>query len=127
MILQDGTTNDDFGQELILDLYNCDLGKISDGEHIKKYIIELCDNIIDMKRYGNPLVEHFGHENPITSGYSMVQLIETSNVSGHFSEHKKAAYVNIFSCKWFDADKAAEFTKNWFGASEFRKTVLPRK
>lgn len=126
MILQDGTTNDEFGLELVLDLYNCDLGKISDGEHIKKYIVELCDNVIDMKRYGNPLVEHFGHDNPITSGYSMVQLIETSCISGHFSEYKKSVYINIFSCKWFDADKAAEFTKNWFGASEIKKTVLPR-
>jgi S-adenosylmethionine decarboxylase len=127
MILKDGhTTDDQYGMELILDLYGCDLKKISDGDHIKKYLVELCDNVIEMKRFGESFVEHFGHENPITAGYSMVQLIETSNVSGHFSEHKKTAYVNIFSCKWFDMEKAAEFTKEWFGATDVNRRFLDR-
>lgn len=117
MILQDGVTTDDqFGQELVLDLYDCDLEKISSGEHIKNFVIKLCDEVIFMKRYGEPLVEHFGHDNPVTSGYSLVQLIETSCVSAHFSEYKKAVYLNIFSCKWFDGDKAEQFSKEWFGA-----------
>ena len=127
MILEDGKTNTQFGQELILDLYECDLKRISDGEHIRKYIVKLCDEVILMKRYKGPLIEHFGHDNPITAGYSVVQLIETSCVSGHFSEYKKSCYINIFSCKWFDADAAAEFTKNWFGAPSFRRKVLQRR
>ena len=113
--------------EAVIDLYGCDLKKISDGEHIKRYLIELCDQVILMKRYGEAVVEHFGHDNPITAGYSMVQLIETSCVSGHFSEHKKSAYINIFSCKWFDVEKTTKFTKKWFGASEFRRKVLQRR
>ena len=95
--------------------------------HIANYLVELCDKVIKMKRYGKPIIEHFGHENPITSGYSMVQLIETSCVSGHYSEYKKSAYINIFSCAWYDPEAAAEFTKKWFGASELCKTVLQRK
>lgn len=126
MILADGSVNDQFGQELTIDLYDCDLRKISDGKHIKNYVIKLCDEVIDMKRYGEPLVEHFGHENPITSGYSLVQLIETSCVSGHFSEYKKSAYLNIFSCKWFDEKKAAEFTKMWFGATRVKTALQSR-
>ncbi len=127
MILKDGlTTDNQFGAELILDLYDCDLKKISDGKHIKKYLIQLCDHVIDMKRYGEAIVEHFGHENPITAGYSMVQLIETSCVSGHFSEHKKSAYINIFSCKWFDMEQAAAFTKKWFGAKDINRRLLDR-
>jgi S-adenosylmethionine decarboxylase len=127
MILKDGhTTDDQYGVELVMDLYHCDLAKISDGEHIRKYLIELCDNVIFMKRFGEPIVEHFGHENPITAGYSMVQLIETSCVSGHFSEHKKSCYINVFSCKWFDVEAAAEFTKNWFGASEINRKIADR-
>ncbi len=125
MILKDGVTTDDqYGMEAVIDLYGCDLKKISDGEHIKKYLIELCDNVILMKRFGQPIVEHFGHGDPITAGYSMVQLIETSCVSGHFSEHKKSAYINIFSCKWFDVDKAADFSKKWFGAKELREVII---
>ena len=116
-----------YGQELILNLYDCNLEKISSGDEIKKYIIELCDNVIHMKRYGEALIPHFGHENPITSGYSMVQLIETSSVTGHFSEYKKSAYINIFSCVWYDPEKTAEFTQKFFEAKRVEKTLLKRE
>ena len=106
-----------YGRELVLDLYECDPKKISDGESIRQFVVKLCDEVIEMKRYGEALIPHFGHENPITSGYSLVQLIETSCVSAHFSEHKKAVYLNIFSCKWFNADKTEEFCREWFGAA----------
>ena len=119
--------NDQFGQELILDLYECDLQKISDAESISQFVIKLCEEVIMMKRYGVAQIPHFGHENLITSGYSLVQLIETSLVSAHFSEYKKSAYINIFSCKWFDVEKTTKFTKKWFGASEFRRKVLQRR
>lgn len=126
MLYNDGHFDEQFGQELILNLYDCDLEKISDGEHIKQYVIKLCDEVIEMKRYGEALVPHFGHENPITSGYSLVQLIETSCVSAHFSEYKKSVYINIFSCKWFDADKAAKFSAEWFGAGRIERQLIER-
>src|SRR3989339_1992809 len=109
MILQDGTTNEEFGQELVLNLYDCDLEKISSGDHIKKFVETLCDDVILMKRYGEALIPHFGHDNPVTSGYSLVQLIETSSITAHFSEYKKSVYLNIFSCAWFDAKKTQAY------------------
>jgi S-adenosylmethionine decarboxylase len=127
MIYDDGRKSDEqFGQELTLDLYDCDLEKISNGEYIKEYVVKLCDEVIFMKRYGEALVPHFGHENPLTSGYSLVQLIETSCVSAHFSEYKKSVYLNIFSCKWFDAKKAEDFSKEWFGAKSVTSKLTQR-
>lgn len=117
---------DFYGQELVLNLYDCNLEKISSGEHIKKFIIELCDNVIHMKRYGEPLIPHFGHENPITAGYSMVQLIETSSVTGHFSEFKKSCYINIFSCVWYDMEKTTQFCQDFFEAKRIDATFLKR-
>lgn len=116
-----------FGQELILNLYDCDLKKISSGEEIKKFVIELCDNVIKMKRYGEALIPHFGHENPVTSGYSLVQLIETSSVTAHFSEYKKSVYLNIFSCAWFDPDKTAAFCKKFFDAKHIESQLIKRE
>jgi len=116
-----------FGQELTLNLYQCDLAKISDGAEIKKFVVELCDNVIKMKRYGEPLIPHFGHDNPITSGYSLVQLIETSSVTAHFSEYKKSVYLNIFSCAWFDAKSTEEFCKTFFGAKRVESHLLKRE
>jgi S-adenosylmethionine/arginine decarboxylase-like enzyme len=126
MLYNDGHEDHIFGQELVLNLYECDLKKISDGENIREYVVTLCDKVIDMKRYGEALIPHFGHENPVTSGYSLVQLIETSSVTGHFSEYKKSVYLNIFSCKWFDAEKATEFTKKWFGAKRVESQLIQR-
>jgi S-adenosylmethionine/arginine decarboxylase-like enzyme len=126
MILENGVTNDQFGLELIVDLYECDLEKISTEESIRNFMIKLCDEVIEMKRYGEPLIPHFGHESPITSGYSLVQLIETSLVSGHFSEYKRSVYLNIFSCKWFDTRRAARFSKIWFGAKRMKSKLVQR-
>lgn len=116
-----------FGQELVLNLYGCDLEKISSAKEIKKFVVELCDNVIHMKRYGEPLIPHFGHDNPITSGYSLVQLIETSSVTAHYSELKKSVYLNIFSCAWFDPKKTAAFCKTFFGAKRAEIHLLKRE
>lgn len=126
MIRQDGKSNDQFGQELVLDLFDCDLKKISDGEHIKQFAIKLCDEVIFMKRYGEPQIPYFGLESPITAGYSLVQLIETSLISAHFSEYKKSVYLNIFSCKWFDTERVETFSKEWFGAKKTKSSLLQR-
>ncbi|MDO8566761.1 MAG: S-adenosylmethionine decarboxylase [bacterium] len=117
---------DYFGQELVLNLYDCDLAKISSEEEIRKFVVTLCDDVIKMVRYGEAQIPHFGHDNPITSGYSLVQLIETSSITGHFSEHKRSAYLNIFSCAWFDPEKAGAFAQDFFGAKHCEKTLLKR-
>jgi len=117
---------DMYGQELALDLYDCDPAMISSEKEIKRFVIELCDNVIKMKRFGEPLIPHFGHDNPITSGYSLVQLIETSNVTAHFSEYKKSVYLNIFSCAWFDPEKATAFCKTFFKAGRVTSHFIKR-
>ncbi len=116
-----------FGQELTLNLYNCSLEKISSGAEIKKFVIELCDNVIKMKRYGEPFIPHFGHENPMTSGYSLVQLIETSSVTAHFSEYKKSVYLNIFSCAWYDPQMTRDFCVKFFEAKRFEEHLIMRE
>lgn len=116
-----------FGQELVLNLYGCDPKKISSRREIHKFVVELCDNVIHMRRYGKPLIPHFGHDNPITSGYSLVQLIETSSVTAHFSELKKSVYLNVFSCAWFDPKKTEAFCKKFFGAKSVEHHLLKRE
>src|SRR3972149_3409882 len=115
---------EEYGQELVLNLYMCDIARITSEESIREFVIKLCDEVIGMKRYGEALIPHFGHESPLTSGYSLVQLIETSSITAHFSEFKRSVYMNIFSCKWFDAKKTEEFCKQWFGAQEVTSTLI---
>lgn len=108
-----------FGQELILDLYDCDHETICSGEKIREFSDKLCD-LIKMKKYGKPFLERFAEHSQIAAGYSLAQMVETSLVSGHFSEFWNRAYLNIFACKSFDTDKATNFAKEFFKAKEFK-------
>jgi S-adenosylmethionine/arginine decarboxylase-like enzyme len=56
-----------------VDLYSCNSKTIRDAEAIKKYVSELC-LLIEMKRFGDTKVVHFGEDEKV-AGYSMVQLI----------------------------------------------------
>ena len=64
---------------------------------------------------------------PKTKGTSAVQFILTSTIVIHTLDLMKAAYVNIFSCKEFDTDKAAKFTANWFGSKDWTANVVIRR
>jgi S-adenosylmethionine/arginine decarboxylase-like enzyme len=114
-----------FGFELILDCYDCDITIISSKEKLEEYARKLCE-VIDMKPYGNPIVEYFGLSEPHTKGYSIVQLIETSSITGHFSEYWGNAYINIFSCKPFEWERAEAFTKDFFGVEVMKSQFLKR-
>lgn len=107
-----------------IDIYDCNPEKIRDKEAIKEYVSRLCE-LIEMNQYGEPIVVHFGKGK--TEGYSLVQLIETSLISGHFANESNRAFIDIFSCKPYDPDKAAEFTKEFFGGKSYRLNVLLRK
>ncbi len=108
-----------------VDIYNCNAEKIRDAEEIKDFVRKLCKKI-DMKRYGDCKVVHFG-KNPRVSGFSMTQLIETSLVSGHFSEKINAAYLDIFSCKFYEPRDVAEFAVSFFEGSNYKMQVALRR
>ena len=118
-----------WGMLTSLDLSGCDTGLVENPEKIKQWIVELCD-LIEMKRFGEPTVIRFGEEKRV-EGYSAFQLIETSAVAAHFGIDPKIGegygYVDIFSCKHFDPWKAAEFTKKFFGAADYKTNTIYRK
>ena len=119
-------TGNVFGWDLLLDLYECDLTKISSRAEIARFAKEVCEQL-KMKAFGDPIVEHFGHEKAETAGYSLVQLIETSAIVGHFSESKRSAYLDLFSCKEFNAGAVTLFTQEFFGAQRVVKRLIERQ
>ncbi len=108
-----------------VDLKGCDPATIRDAEKIRQFIIGLCD-LIDMKRFGEPVIVHFG-QNEKVAGYSMAQLIETSLISGHFANESNAAYLDIFSCKEYPPRVMAEFCREFFRAESVTSHVLFRE
>jgi len=53
----------------------------------------------------------------------LTQLIETSMISGHFAEDTDRAFIDIFSCKEFGPEDAAEYSKKYFGAKKMQYSV----
>ncbi len=104
-----------WGMVSSVDLYGCDKNFIKDPIKIKEFIVSLCEHI-DMKRHGEPLIERFAEG--ALEGYSAMQFIETSSVTLHFDETVDRAFIDIFSCKYFDPSEALEFSKSFFKATD---------
>lgn len=102
-----------WGQHLILDLSGCPKDKLTDANHIREWTKALVDGI-EMVAYGQPLLEHFATHNQDTGGYTLVQLIETSNICAHFAENRGEIYIDVFSCKSFDETVATEICRKFF-------------
>ena len=114
-----------YGYELILSLYGCDTKIISSRRKLQQYANKLC-RIIKMKKYGNTILHYFGEKKAFTKGYSLVQLIETSSITGHFSELWQRAYINFFSCRKFNHTVAKKFTRQFFQAKAVKNKFLIR-
>ncbi len=114
-----------FGYELIMDLYGCDKSIITSKGKLQTYTNKLC-RLIKMKKYGKTLLPLFGEKEEFTKGYSLVQLIETSSITGHFSDFWGTAYINIFSCKKYSHKLAEKFTHQFFKAKKVKSTLLIR-
>lgn len=120
------TKRETYGKELTLDCYACIPSVICSKKKLQEYVDRLVV-LIRMKKYGRTHIPHFGHDDPKTAGFSLVQLIETSSITGHFSELWNTAYINIFSCAPYDHARALAFTKRFFGAKRVVARVHIRK
>lgn len=102
-----------WGKHLVIDCI-CNIDKITDGENIKAFARELVKRI-DMKAYGEPTAVDFANDDPAKGGYTLVQLIETSNICAHFVSATGEAYFDVFSCKTFENATVDECIEDFFG------------
>jgi len=123
------TTN--YGKELVLDLHDCDSSTFT-RKSIRGYFSKLC-GLISMEReklvwwddYG--VLEEEQETEPHLKGTTAVQFIKTSNVVIHTLDLLQSVYVNIFSCKDFDAVVAASFSESWFKGKIVNSHLIERK
>lgn len=106
-----------YGWHLISDLRECDPKAIDDPDVLRRWVTELVD-LLGMKAHGEPFIESFAHDDPVTAGYSVVQLITTSSITAHLSPHLGTAHVDVFSCRRFEPADAVHHTVQAFGADE---------
>lgn len=126
MTKQEYETNGSWGILASLDLHNCNPKTIRDAEKIRTFVVELCEKI-DVTRFGECQVVHFADHDEDVAGYSMVQLIETSLISGHFANKTNHTYLDVFSCKYFDPSLVETYATEFFEATDCVTTVTLRK
>ena len=119
-----------YGVELIIDIHNCNPSTFT-RKSIREYFKFLCDKI-DMKPeklcwWDDQGIEpDFQQTEPHTKGTTAVQFILTSNITIHTLDVLRNAYINIFSCKDFDAEMAMKFSEEWFKGKVVNSHIIER-
>lgn len=112
-----------YGMELIIELFGCDLGIITSKEKIQEFIDQICREI-NMEKYGSARIKRFPGGDLWGVGYSFLQFLTTSSITGHFIDKGGIAFLNIFSCKQYDDKKAAKFSEKFFGAKRIKAQLI---
>lgn len=112
-----------WGKSAAIDLYGCEHTRLIDPALLKDFVAQLVD-VADMEAHGPCYVDRFGDGE--LEGYSAMQFIKTSAITVHLDEVGNRAFIDIFSCKQFDAQKAADFSKRFFGAKSVKTATLLR-
>jgi S-adenosylmethionine/arginine decarboxylase-like enzyme len=113
-----------WGQHLILDAHRCRGLAIRSQPHIIAFSKKLV-KAIDMVPYGEPWCERFGDGNK--AGYTLVQLIMTSNIVAHFAEETNDMYLDVFSCKEFDPAVVEQVVYDHFYPLTTKTTLVERQ
>ncbi len=111
-----------WGKHLIINCQNGNMNTLN-GLSIVRFSNRLV-KLIDMKPYGKPHIHHFGYDNK--KGWTLVQLIETSNITGHFCDDTRNFYLDIFSCKDYDEKVVLNFVDEIFNPKKMSHQVLYR-
>ena len=103
-----------WGMSTRVDLYSCDKAMIARPSILEHWIKSMVTEL-GMVRVGEPHIEYCGTV-PHLYGYSVLQLIQTSDITGHFCDESGDAYVDIFSCKEYDPQYIANWCRDYFKA-----------
>jgi S-adenosylmethionine/arginine decarboxylase-like enzyme len=114
---------DYWGYHLMLDCAGC--RNIDSKEQIYKFVKDLITQI-DMQAHGEPVIEYLLPGDP-KQGYSLMQLITTSNICGHFMELDGTAYFDVFSCKKFDPKVVKQVVKTYFNPTKIKSRLVKRQ
>jgi len=116
--------SDYWGYHLIFDASGCDHDAITSHDNIYNFVKQLVKDI-DMVPYGEPQIIDFGSGNK--AGYTLVQLIETSNICAHFVNEHDHMYLDVFSCKPYDPNIVMDLAKQYFKCGNFNTAFIERQ
>jgi S-adenosylmethionine/arginine decarboxylase-like enzyme len=118
-----------FGEHLILDCTGMN-DNMSNKEEIQKFIDELVNNVLKMKKKGDTVFEYFedneyNRERDIV-GYSVVQVISLSSIVLHLNDISRTGYIDIFTCGDLKLDDIASCINRYFSPDTMKKLMILR-
>lgn len=117
-----------WGYHLILDCGNlqCDNHFLNNKSYIKAFVKEVLD-ASRMTAWGDVIIERLQDCTDELSGYTVVQLLHTSNMCMHICDKLNTLYFDLFSCKSFPEEQVISVIKKYFDPKSIRKTFLTRQ
>lgn len=112
-----------WGYHLSLNCKACDIESIKSYDNIYDFVKQLVKDI-DMVPYGEPQIVHFGSDDK--SGYTLNQLIETSNITAHFVDQNGNAYIDVFSCKNYSINTVISLVEKYFKPTRVKSSFQVR-
>lgn len=116
------STLEKYGQEMILDLQNCDVSMFN-RDYVGHFCRRLCVEVLEM----TPCDLYFWDDegisqseqqtNPKTKGITAIQFLLFSNITIHCLELLETVYLNVFSCREFDDADVESFAQEYFKAT----------
>ncbi len=103
-----------WGMLAAIDLHGCESGRLADPDSIRAFVPAVI-NAIGMRAHGPLHLERFGDGE--LEGWSAMQFIETSSITIHADEFSGRCFIDVFSCREFDAMVAAAIAVAHFGGT----------
>ena len=114
-----------FGPHLMLDLTECKSETLGDYNLVFDILNDLPGKI-GMTKITQPYVFPYSGLVPEDKGITGTVIIAESHISIHTFQEKDHCFVDVFSCKDFDVDFAAEYFIKAFESKKYDKHVVNR-
>ena len=114
-----------WGYQTLCDCSHANLGKMQDRDNIYRFSKTLVDRIA-MEPIGEPIILPTAMHLPDKAGYSLIQLIQTSNIVAHFVDSNRSIYIDCFSCKPFDVGVVEDTIREFFDVDKIRVNFITR-
>jgi S-adenosylmethionine decarboxylase len=118
-------TDDAFGPHLTLDLIGCPKEILQDYNLHFKLLKDLPE-LIGMTPITQPYVFPYSGLVPEDKGITGIVIIAESHLSVHSFEDKGYTFIDMFSCKPFDVEKAEKYIMDLFKPKKVERNLIQR-
>jgi S-adenosylmethionine decarboxylase len=116
---------EEFGPHITLDLKGCPKETLSNYSLHFDYLKNLPE-LIHMTPITQPYVFPYSGLVPEDKGITGIVIIAESHISVHSFEEKGYCFIDIFSCKDMDVERAIEITLDVFKPESYELNIVKR-